>query len=168
MEKTKQITAYYAGPVRGKSGENATQGEMRDNLVAGRELCERLRRVSGWTVFCPHDSINEDVVSAAYHLTDDDGKPRVTGQQIVDHCKEIIVLADVFVLGCEPDRAISDGVWQEWRHALENEIPVLELYRYVGRSDAEWRDTLQWFELQHGLRLAPRTVTPTLPAGVQA
>jgi len=163
METTKRITAYYAGPVRGKSGDNATKGEMRDNLIAGRELCERLRRVSGWTVFCPHDAANEDVVSAAYHLTDDDGNPRVAGQQIVDHCKQILVLADVFVLGCEPDRDISDGVWQEHEHALDNEIPVFNLYRFADKTDTEWKSAFGWFELKHNLRHQSWQVSPTMP-----
>ena len=175
MEMISRITAYFAYPVRGANGDNATKGEMRDNLEAGKDLCDRFRNESGWTIFCPHDAVNEDVCAAAYHLTDDDGNPRVTGQQIVNHCKQILALADVFILGVDnynhKDGCMC-GVCQEWRRAKELGIPVYPAGYLVGEPIGATAEDLaadvRDFEIEYGLRPAPPKIAPTLPAGIEA
>ena len=118
----KRITAYYADWVRGpagkENGDAVSQSVIDENLKLAVVRCNYLRGLTGWSIYCPHEAINERVVAAGWR------EGLITSRDILLHSSEIVKACSVFIVGGDPEQ--SDGVKFEMETAIEaDEIIML-------------------------------------------
>jgi len=113
-----EVTGYFSAPIRGKKGSNARRGEIRKNIVAGKKMAAKIRRIFGslLDLYVPHDQ--DDLIQILWYA----GK--LTAKDILEGDCKIVSKKDLIIVWL-PDGWLGGGCAQEVKTAEECGIPII-------------------------------------------
>ncbi|MCP4569181.1 MAG: hypothetical protein GY841_16525 [FCB group bacterium] len=125
-------TAYFAAPVRGPNGDQASADEIQENIVQGIRQCKVIRNIlPDWWIYCPHE--HEDLYQAAWR------HGNIVSDDVLSQCFDILSLTDYLFVAGDPEK--SAGVRAEMRHAVKSGIPMMPLWRIPEKNWAPILET---------------------------